>query len=117
QARLELAEKDYFPDLDVGAAYGARDDTLSGQERADFLSMRLSVSVPVFLADKQAKAVDQRTSELMQQRYALQDQWNQVRGQISQAHSDYRRAREQSELFKTGIIPQARQTVASMLSG
>jgi cobalt-zinc-cadmium efflux system outer membrane protein len=117
QARLDLAEKDYFPDLDVGAAYGARDDTLSGQERADFLSMRLSVSVPVFLADKQAKAVDQRTSELMQQRYALQDQWNQVRGQISQAHSDYRRAREQSELFKTGIIPQARQTVASMLSG
>ncbi|MCL7423043.1 MAG: TolC family protein [Methylobacter sp.] len=117
QARLELARKDYFPDLDVGAAYGARDDTLAGQERADFVSMRLSISVPVFLADKQAKAVDQRTSELMQQRYALQDQWNQVRGQISQAHSDYRRAREQSELFKTGIIPQARQTVASMLSG
>ncbi|PKM12431.1 MAG: transporter [Gammaproteobacteria bacterium HGW-Gammaproteobacteria-3] len=117
QARLDLAKKNYFPDFNVGAIYGLRDNTLSGAERADFLTMKVSVTVPVFFADKQAKAVDQRTSELMQQKYILQDQWNKVRGQISQAHSDYRRAREQSELFKTGIIPQARQTVASMLVG
>jgi outer membrane protein TolC len=47
----------------------------------------------------------------------LQDQWNNVRSQISQSYNDYRRAREQFVLFETGIVPQAQQTVASMLSG
>lgn len=117
QSRLDLAKKDYFPDFNVGAAYGVRDNTLAGADRADFLSMKLSVTVPIFLASKQAKAVDQRTSELMQQKYALQDEWNNVRMQISQGSSDYQRAKDQVILFETGIIPQARQTVASMLSG
>ncbi|MBL6985427.1 MAG: TolC family protein [Methylobacter sp.] len=117
QSRLDLAEKDYFPDFNVGAAYGVRDNTLAGVQRADLLTMKLSMNVPIFAAGKQAKAVDQRTSELMQQKYALQDEWNNVRMQISQGSSDYQRAKDQVILFKSGIIPQARQTVASMLSG
>ena len=40
-----------------------------------------------------------------------------MRSQISVALADYERAREQFILFKSGIIPQARQTVASMLAG
>lgn len=117
QSRLNLAKKDYLPDFNVGAAYSARDNMLSGAERADFLSMKLSMTVPIFFASKQDKAVDQRTSELMQKRYALQDELNNVRAQISQGYSDFQRAKDQFILFKTGIIPQARQTVASMLAG
>ncbi|WAK03513.1 TolC family protein [Methylobacter sp. YRD-M1] len=117
QSRLDLAKKDYLPDFMVDASYGARDDTLDGDRRSDLLSLGVRVNVPVFAAQKQAKAVDQRTSELMQQKFALQDQWNNVRSQISQSYSDYRRAREQFVLFETGIVPQAQQTVASMLSG
>ncbi|MGY6275732.1 TolC family protein [Methylomonas sp. MgM2] len=117
QTRLELAKKDYFPDFNVGASYGLRDNTPTNADRADFLSMRLSVTVPIFLASKQAKAVDQRTSELMQQRYELQDEWNRVRADISTAYSDFHQTKNQVVLFKSGIIPQARQTVASMLAG
>lgn len=117
ESRLDLAKKDYYPDFTIGAAYGIRDNTLTGADRADFFSMKLSMNVPIFAASKQDKAVDQRTSELLQHKYDLQDQWNKVRSQISQAYSDYRRAKDQYILFKTGIIPQARQTVASMLAG
>ena len=117
QSRLELAKKDVLPDFNVGASYGARDNMPSGDRRADLLSLNLSMNVPIFAAQKQAKAVDQRTSELMQEKYALQDQWNKVRSQISQAYNDYRRAKDQVVLFETGIVPQARQTVASMLAG
>jgi len=117
QSRLDLAKKDYFPDFEVGAFYGGRADTLSGQQRADFLSLKLSMTVPIFAASKQSKAVDQRYSELIQQRYALQDQWNNVRAEISTAYSDFQQTKNQALLFKTGIIPQARQTVASMLVG
>ncbi|BCG63417.1 MAG: outer membrane protein, heavy metal efflux system [Methyloprofundus sp.] len=117
QSRLDLAKKDYYPDFQVGAFYGGRADTLSGQQRADFLSLKLSMTVPIFAASKQRKAVDQRNSELMQQRYALQDQWNNVRAEISTAYSDFQQTKNQTVLFKSGIIPQARQTVASMLAG
>jgi cobalt-zinc-cadmium efflux system outer membrane protein len=117
QSRLELAKKDYLPDFMVDASYGARDDMPTGDRRSDLLSLGVRVNVPIFAGQKQAKAVDQRASELMERKYALQDQRNTVRAQISQSYNDYRRAREQFVLFETGIVPQARQTVASMLSG
>jgi hypothetical protein len=75
------------------------------------------MTVPIFADRKQSQAIAQRSSELMQQKYALKDEWNRVRAQISQAHSNFQRANNQVLLFKTGIIPQARQTVASRLSG
>jgi len=117
QSRLDLAKKDYLPDFNLGASYGARANTPAGDRRSDLLSLNLSMNVPIFAAQKQAKAVDQRNSELMQEKYALQDQWNKVRSQISQGYNDYRRAKDQVVLFETGIVPQARQTVASMLAG
>ena len=117
QARLNLAKKDYYPDVNLGAFYGFRRDRPSGLERSDLLTLNMSVQVPIFAARKQSKAVDQRNSEVMQHKYALEDQWNKVRAEISQNYSDYHRAKQQVTLFKTGIIPQARQTVASMLAG
>ncbi len=117
QSRLDLAKKDFFPDFKVSAFYSGRDDTQAGRERADLLSLKLSMNVPIFAATKQQKAVDQRSSELMQQRYALQDQWNNVRAEISAAYSEFHQTKNQVVLFKSGIIPQARQTVASMLAG
>lgn len=117
QSRLDLAKTDLYPDFNVGAFYSRRNDTLSGQERADFVSLKFSMNIPLFAAGKQQKAVDQRTSELMQQRYALQDQWNKVQAEIAAAYSDFHQSKSQVVLFKSGIIPQARQTVASMLAG
>lgn len=117
ESKLELAKKDILPDFNVEALYGSRANMPDGSRRSDLLTLGVSMNLPIFAASKQAKAVDQRSSELMQERYALQDQWNAVRAQISQNHSDYRRAKQQVVLFETGIVPQARQTVASMLAG
>jgi len=117
KSRLDLAEEDLYPDFKIGAFYGGRDDTLASQRRDDFFSMKLSVTVPIFAQSKQNKAIQQRKVEVRQSVYALQNLWNQVRKQISIAYSDYQRSTQQISLFETGIIPQARQTVASMLSG
>jgi outer membrane protein TolC len=116
QSRLELAKKDYLPDFKVDVAYGNRQNMPSGDKRADLLSMGVSVNVPLFADRKQAKAVDQRASEVMQEKYALQDQWNTVRSKISQSCAAYQQAKEQFVLYETGIVPQARQTVAAMLA-
>lgn len=117
QSRLDLAKKDFYPDFNVGAFYSVRDDMPSGPERADFLSLRLSMNLPIFTDTKQQKAVDQRNKELLQRKFNLRDKWNRVRAEISTAYSYYQKSSQQVELFKSGIIPQARQTVASMLAG
>ena len=118
RSRVELAKKDYYPDFNLGVAYGFRDGlNPDGSARADMASLRLSMNLPLYSGSKQDKAVDQRNSELLQQNYKLADTREQIFAQISQAVADYRRASEQVMLFKRGIIPQSRQTVDSMLAG
>jgi outer membrane protein TolC len=118
RTRRDFAKRDLYPDFKLGAAYGFRDgENTDGSSRADFASIRLGVSLPLYAGRKQDKAIDQRTSELVQKQDALHDEWNKVQAEISSALADYYRASEQVQLFRTGIIPQARQSVASMLSG
>lgn len=118
RSRRDFSRRDRYPDFKLGAAYGFRDgENPDGSSRADFASVRIGMSVPLYAGRKQDKAVDQRTSELLQKKYSLQDEWGRVQAEIESARADYERASEQVQLFKTGIIPQARQSVASMLSG
>lgn len=119
ESRLGLAKKDYYPDFTVGALYGFRRGSNPpdiGGDRADFLSLKFSINLPLYQNRKRASAVSQRTSELLGERYALQDEHNAVHAEISRATADYLQARDQFSLFDTGIIPQARQTVQSMLA-
>ncbi len=117
ESRLELARRDYYPDFTLGVRYGNRDEDEFGQSRQDFLSVMLSFQVPLYSGSKQDRRVSQRERELAHSQYALADQRNAVFSTIASAAADYRRARAQLELFDQGIIPQARQTVESMLAG
>ncbi|MEQ8692491.1 MAG: TolC family protein, partial [Pseudomonadales bacterium] len=120
EARLKLARKQYYPDFKLGVTYGDRrgDNPLPiGGPREDFLSVMLSVNLPIYHKRRLDREVSQRRLELRQSNESLRDQWGVVRAEISSAATDYDEARKLFELFDTGIIPQARQTVASMLAG
>lgn len=116
--RQKLAERDLFPDFNVGAAYGFRDgNNPNGSNRADLMSFQVGINLPIFAENKQKMAISQRHSEVKQQQFALQDRWLSIQADITSAIAEYEQAKEQVLLFKTGIIPQAQQTVASMLAG
>jgi len=119
QTRVKLAEKDYYPDFNLGAAYGLRSgiNPASGLRRPDFASVKLSITLPLFTSSKQDRQLDQRKAELARSEFSYQDAKDAVLAEVSQALAAYEKAREQVLLFKTGIIPQANQTVASMLAG
>lgn len=113
-----LAEKDVLPDFKVSAAYGLRQgNNMDGSDRSDMLSIQLGISVPLFADQKQKMAISQKNSELKQQKFAYQDSWNQVQAEIANNVTQYQQAQQQYSLLNTGILPQARQTIASMLSG
>lgn len=120
QSRLKSAKRDYYPDFMVGMTYGDRsgmNPLARGGQRADFASIMVGIKVPLYAGRRQARAVSQRRSELAGAEYAVRDGSGIILSEISMAISDYQRARQQFLLFETGIIPQAQQTVESMLAG
>ena len=117
KSRLALAKKDYFPDFKLGALYGNRQEDDFGRSRKDFLSVMLSVNIPLYAGTKQSEAVEQRSRELARNTYSLVDQRNLVLSSISNSVTELNQATEQLYLFGEGILPQARQTVESMLAG
>ncbi|NIB39729.1 TolC family protein [Pseudomaricurvus alkylphenolicus] len=120
QSRLDLAKRDYYPDFKLGVTYGDRtgdNPPPMGGSRSDFFSVMVGVKVPLYSGRKQSKAVSQRSSELQMNRYALLDEKGLVTAAISSAVTDYQEAKQQFSLYGSGIIPQAQQTVQSMLAG
>jgi outer membrane protein TolC len=116
--KVDLAEKDYLPDFALGAAYGYRNGlNANGSERADFASLSFSMNLPFFAASRYDHAFSQRSKEKLAQQLALRNSRKKVEAEISTAISDFRIAVDEVTLFNQGIIPQAKQTVGSMLAG
>jgi len=117
QSKVDLAQKGFYPDFTVGAFYDVRQNTPSGQSRNDFASVQLSMNLPIYAERKQAKAVDQRKGELLQERYALQDEHHKIQAEIAAKAAEYQHAKERLALLEHEIIPQAQQTLDSLLAG
>ena len=119
ELRARLAQKELHPDFSVGAAYGIRQspDPFRRLERPDFFSLMFSVKLPLHASVKQRRAVAQHDSELSEQQYMLQAALRTVEAEVAGNLADYAAARDEVLLLKTAIIPQAQQTVASMLAG
>jgi outer membrane protein TolC len=116
-SRVDLAKRDFYPDFTVGAGYANRQNTPTGQVRSDFASVQLSMTVPLYADRKQAKAVDQRQSELLQEQYALQDEHHKIQAEIAVKAAEYQHGKEKLLLLEHEIIPQAQQAVNSLLAG
>jgi outer membrane protein TolC len=52
-----LAKQKYKPEWGVNASYGYREDTPAGAERADLLTIGISLDVPLFIGNRQNKEV------------------------------------------------------------
>jgi outer membrane protein TolC len=119
RVNLDLAEKDRLPDLKLGVGYGFRQgfDPMRMRNRSDLLSVMLSINVPLYSGSKQSKAVEQRSHEVSRQMFELHDTLRNVEAAVSENLADYDAARDQVALLETAIIPQAQQTVSSMLAG
>jgi len=118
RSRLDLANKNLRPDFRVGMAYGFRDgiNPTTGESRPDFFSLSFGMTVPLYSESKQRSAVEQRTFEVSQREHAVRDVLRGVEAAVSRLRFEYTSASSQVELGRGAIIPQAQQTVASMLA-
>lgn len=118
ESRSELAGMDYYPDFSLSGTYGWRNgiNPATGRSRPDMASIRVGITLPLYTGDKQSRAVQQQKAEVAKEQFALNDLTRAVESEVFQASSDYNASRDRALLFKSGVIPQASQTVASMLA-
>ncbi len=110
-----LAKKEYYPDFNVSLQYMQRDPAM-GQEGLDMYSLSLSFNLPVQRARRQA-AVSESDSETRMATGELDGLKNSINSGISDLLAQLERRKKLAELYKTGIIPQAEQSLESATIG
>ena len=116
--KVELADKNRWPDFQLGIGYADRQgsDPVRGS-RSDFLSLMFSVNLPLYSAQKQDKALQQQIHDRDHMRYRLSDTIRAIETEIGVQAAEYIAARKQALLLKNEIIPQAEQTISALLAG
>ncbi|MCX8118473.1 MAG: TolC family protein [Desulfobacterota bacterium] len=112
---LEVARREYFPDLTLRVAYGQRDN---GPEvkRRDMLTGMVEMNLPIFYKSKQERKVAEAKADLQGLEAQYRAMKNEILYLVAELASMVERIKRQIELYKTGILPQASHQVASALS-
>ena len=111
----QLAEKEYYPNFQVGVRYGQRQDSLT-QEHPDFVSGFIGVNIPIWFSTKQGKKVAEENYRIQNARDTYNAAKNDVFLTIQILMNKDGTSRQLIGLIKTGIIPQARQSLESALA-
>ena len=115
--KLNLARKDYWPDFSISVAYTQRDALQNGMPGYDFLSGGISLNLPIYFSSKQSKKVEetQYGKKMNEENYT--NVVNQVLFALDNKLSESAKNAKLVDLFKTGIIPQASQSLESAMTG
>ena len=111
----KLAEKEYYPNIQVGVRYGQRQDS-AVQDHPDFVSGFIGVNIPIWFATKQQKKVAEENYRILTAKDSYNAARNDVFLKIKLIVDKEIKGRELISLIKTGIIPQARQSLESALA-
>jgi len=114
---LQLAEKDYMPDMNFTVAYGQRDDDpVTGRDRSDFLSAGVSITVPLWQNTRQDSKLEGAKNRLKSARRALQAVQKTLPHRVDSLLAEIDGARESKELFADAVSVQAEQLADASLA-
>ncbi len=116
QSRLarNLAEKEYYPDMDFGVSYGQREDGTI--DRPDFFSASVTVKIPLWYKARESKKVSEKEAgeRLAAEQYkALK---NNIYFRIKELSAEIDMYSQEIELFRTGLIPQSKLSYETAVS-
>lgn len=111
-----LAEREYYPDFDVGISYGQRDDT-STVKRTDFFSGFVTIKIPLWYKNKQSRMVAEEKTNVRRVTEQYNSMRNNIYFQIRDIMTEIEKYDQEIELFKTGLIPQSSVSLESAIAG
>ncbi len=115
-AETQLAQKDYWPDMDFKVAYGQRDDSPSGQNRADFLSASVMVNIPLWQKSRQDKKLAATRKNFQAKMNSYQGLIRSIPFRVDALTTDIRDTRENYRLFSDALMLQAEQWAHASMS-
>ncbi|MCX5884531.1 MAG: TolC family protein [Proteobacteria bacterium] len=111
-----LAKKEYYPDFDVALSYGQRQD-LGAFKRADMLSASVTVPIPLWYKSKQDRKVEETHCSINVAQAEHDAAKNEIFYRIKDQTAKEEKQNALLDLYKRGIIPQARQSLDSAIAG
>jgi outer membrane protein TolC len=114
--RVRVAELEGLPDVDLGVGYRVRRDVPGDPVNGDdFLSAGLTLRLPVDRSKWRARVAEQRAALR-----SAEAELRRVRAELAAdarvAHAELVRAASEEVLVDTGLVPQARQSLAASRS-
>ncbi|MGD9334708.1 MAG: TolC family protein, partial [Desulfobacterales bacterium] len=113
---IELARKDYWPDMDFKVAYGQREEDFNGRDLPDFVSTSVVMNIPLWKKTRQDKKLEATKLSYQAATQSYQDLANRLPHKIDALVTDIQTIRKNYRLITDALIVQAEQWTRSSLS-
>ena len=112
----KLAEKEYYPNFNVGFKYSQREGT-SLIDRPDLVSAFVGINIPIWYKTKQSRRVSETAYKVEMASETYNKAKNKIFLKIKGLVDKERQGDKTIQLIEQGILPQARQSLESALAG
>lgn len=112
---LELARKDYYPDFEVRASYGQRDNSPT-MRREDMISFTVAFNLPLGRESKREPRIAEAVAMHAQSGAMNEVRLNELDTVLRQQVGVAEQALKSVRLYETGLLPQARLTADAALA-
>jgi outer membrane protein TolC len=104
----EIARQAYKPGFAVDLAYGGRSgQNIDGSNRSDFLSVFVSMDIPLFTKNRQDRVLASSIAETSATEYARDDVYRSMKARINEYVATLTREQERMAMYQEYLLPQA----------
>ncbi|OGW21768.1 MAG: hypothetical protein A2Z82_00230 [Nitrospirae bacterium GWA2_46_11] len=111
EVRVNMAEKEYYPDFTVAASLFDR------KNMQDMWSLTTTINIPIFYRTKQRQAVNEAKASLSEARHELAGLKLMLSSAVRDNYSMLKTSESLMDLYKTGLIPKTYQDFESAVAG
>lgn len=104
----EIARQAYKPGFTVDLAYGGRSgQNNDGSNRSDFLSVFVSMDIPLFTKNRQDRVLASNIAETSATQFARDDAYRAMKASVEEHDATLTREQERLKLYREYLLPQA----------
>ncbi len=113
EARVKMAEKEYYPDFTLAASYFTR----GGGQFTDMWSLTTTMNIPLYYRTKQRSVVLEAEAMLAEAKGELEAARLMTASAVRDIYSMYMTSERLMNLYKNGLMPKTYQDFESALAG
>lgn len=108
QTSEEIARQAYKPGFAVDLAYGGRGgQNPDGSDRSDFLSVFVTMDIPLFTKNRQDRLLASSIAETSATQFTRDDIYRSMKARVEENTATLKRERERLKLYEELLLPQA----------